>query len=56
MPTMDAYPKKKRFELAKTAFIHTTHYDSAISTYLANLETDDIFGDMLTFVFRRRIR
>ena len=45
--------EEKRFELAKTAFIHTTHYDSAISTYLANLETDDIFGDMLTFRFQK---
>lgn len=43
----------ERFELAKTAFLHTAHYDSAISTYLANLETDGEFGDVLTLRFQK---
>jgi len=42
-----------RFELAKTAFLHTAHYDSAISTYLANLETDGEFGNVLTLCFQK---
>ena len=42
-----------RFELAKTAFLHTAHYDNAISTYLANLETDGEFGDTLTLRFQK---
>ncbi|MDE0088115.1 MAG: bifunctional phosphoribosylaminoimidazolecarboxamide formyltransferase/IMP cyclohydrolase [Candidatus Poribacteria bacterium] len=42
-----------RFELAKTAFLHTAHYDSAISTYLANLETDGEFGNVLTLRFQK---
>ena len=43
----------RRFELAKTAFIHTAHYDSAISTYLANLETGEEFSDVLTLRFQK---
>lgn len=42
-----------RFELAKTAFLHTAHYDNAISTYLANLETDEEFSDVLTLRFQK---
>ncbi len=42
-----------RFELAKTAFLHTAHYDNAISTYLANLETDGDFGDVLTLRYQK---
>ncbi|MDE0314159.1 MAG: bifunctional phosphoribosylaminoimidazolecarboxamide formyltransferase/IMP cyclohydrolase [Candidatus Poribacteria bacterium] len=42
-----------RFELAKTAFLHTAHYDNAISTYLSNLETDGEFGNFLTFRFQK---
>jgi phosphoribosylaminoimidazolecarboxamide formyltransferase/IMP cyclohydrolase len=42
-----------RFELAKTAFLHTAHYDSAISIYLANLETDGDFSDVLTLRFQK---
>ena len=42
-----------RFELAKTAFLHTAHYDSVVSTYLANLETDGKFGDVLTLRFQK---
>ncbi|MBI1930336.1 bifunctional phosphoribosylaminoimidazolecarboxamide formyltransferase/IMP cyclohydrolase, partial [Candidatus Poribacteria bacterium] len=30
-----------RFRLAKAAFAHTTHYDAAISRYLANLDAPD---------------
>ncbi len=40
--------QERRFELAKMAFQHTAHYDSAISTYLSNLDCDDEFGDVLT--------
>ncbi len=42
-----------RFELAKKAFLHTAHYDSAISTYLVNLENDDGFGDALTLHYHK---
>lgn len=42
-----------RFELAKSAFYHTAHYDSAISTYLANLESEDDFADSLTLQFQK---
>ena len=42
-----------RFELAKTAFLHTAHYDNAISTYLTNLETDGEFSDILTLRFQK---
>ena len=42
-----------RFELAKRAFLHTAHYDNAISTYLSNLETDGEFGNVLTFRFQK---
>ena len=37
-----------RYKLAKTAFLHTAKYDNAISTYLANLDTDEEFAEMLT--------
>ncbi len=42
-----------RFELAKTAFIHTAHYDNAISTYLANLQSDGEFGDVLNLRYQK---
>ena len=42
-----------RFELAKTAFFHTAQYDSAISTYLANLQSDEEFDDVLTLRFQK---
>ena len=45
--------EERRFELARAAFIHTAQYDSAIATYLANLETDAEFADMLTLRFRK---
>ena len=31
--------EEKRFELAKKAFAHTAHYDTAIATYLANVDS-----------------
>ncbi len=40
--------QERRFELAKMAFQHTAQYDNVISTYLANLDSDDEFGDVLT--------
>ena len=45
--------EERRFELARAAFIHTAQYDSAIATYLANLDTDAEFADMLTLRFRK---
>ena len=45
--------KERRFALASAAFIHTAQYDSAIATYLANLEADDEFADMLTLRFQK---
>ena len=42
-----------RFELAKTAFLHTAQYDNAISTYLANLQSDEEFGNVLTLRFQK---
>ena len=42
-----------RFTLAKSAFIHTAHYDNAISTYLANLENDDEFGNVLSIQYQK---
>lgn len=42
-----------RFELAKSAFLHTAQYDIAISTYLANLGNDDEFRDVLTHSYHK---
>lgn len=42
-----------RFELAKTAFLHTAHYDKVISTYLANLDTNDKFSNTLTLQYHK---
>ncbi len=42
-----------RFELAKTAFLHTAHYDRAISTYLANLDNDDKFSNTRTLQYHK---
>jgi len=42
-----------RFELAKQAFFHTSHYDNAISNYLDNLENDDGFGETLTVRYHK---
>ena len=42
-----------RFELAKTAFLHTAHYDRAISTYLANLDNNDEFSNTLSLQYHK---
>ncbi len=42
-----------RFELAKSAFRHSAHYDSAISTYLANLENDGEFDNVLSLQYHK---
>ena len=46
---------ERRFELAKTAFAHTAHYDTAIADYLANIDSqsDDEFADRLTLHFKK---
>ena len=36
-----AVSAETQFRLAKAAFVHTAHYDAAISRYLANLDADD---------------
>ena len=41
-----------RFRLAKAAFAHTAHYDTAISRYLANLAAQDAdFPDLLNLQY-----
>lgn len=45
--------EESRFDLAKTAFIHTAHYDNAISTYLTNLDCNDEFGNVLTLRYQK---
>ncbi|MXV78495.1 bifunctional phosphoribosylaminoimidazolecarboxamide formyltransferase/IMP cyclohydrolase [Candidatus Poribacteria bacterium] len=45
--------EERRFGLAKTAFLHTAHYDSAIATYLTNTENRDEFDDVLTLTYRK---
>ena len=42
-----------RFELAKSAFLHTAHYDKAISSYLANLENDGEFDNVLSLQYHK---
>ncbi|MCZ6679532.1 MAG: bifunctional phosphoribosylaminoimidazolecarboxamide formyltransferase/IMP cyclohydrolase [Candidatus Poribacteria bacterium] len=43
-----------RFRLAKAAFVHTAHYDGAISRYLANLaESDADFPEILDLRFEK---
>lgn len=44
---------KLRFELAKSAFLHTAQYDKAISTYLANLVNEDEFSDVLALSYHK---
>ena len=54
----------RRFELAKAAFAHTAHYDTAIANYLANVDSvrsraihrpsiDNEFADNLTLHFKK---
>ena len=50
--------EERRFELAKAAFAHTAHYDTAIATYLANVDsvgssTEDDFQETLTLHFKK---
>lgn len=46
--------EERRFELAKAAFAHTAQYDSAISAYLANVDSQpDEFSDSLTLRFKK---
>ncbi len=44
----------RRFELAKAAFAHTAHYDTAIAAYLADVDSQpDEFADNLTLRFKK---
>jgi phosphoribosylaminoimidazolecarboxamide formyltransferase/IMP cyclohydrolase len=46
--------EERRFELAKVAFAHTAKYDTAISTYLANVGSEpDEFSPDLTVRFQK---
>jgi len=46
-----------RFRLAKAAFAHTAHYDSAISGYLANLDGADVeFSEVLNLRYQKTQR
>ena len=46
--------EERRFELAKAAFAHTAHYDTAIATYLTSQEVpSDEFADNLTLHFKK---
>ena len=56
--------EERRFELAKAAFAHTAHYDTAIANYLTNMDSvrsraihrpsiDNEFADNLTFHFKK---
>ncbi len=46
--------EEQRFELAKAAFAYTATYDSAISTYLGNVDSQtDEFASELTFHFKK---
>ncbi|MCG9128097.1 bifunctional phosphoribosylaminoimidazolecarboxamide formyltransferase/IMP cyclohydrolase [Candidatus Poribacteria bacterium] len=42
-----------RFELAKSAFLHTAHYDSAISNYLTNLDSNEDIDNFLTLHYEK---
>ena len=46
--------EERRFELAKKAFAHTAHYDTAIAAYLANVDSQpDEFAADLTLRFKK---
>ena len=51
--------EERRFELAKAAFAHTAHYDTAIATYLIDDDSDrevdetDAFAGNLTLHFKK---
>ena len=46
--------EKRRFALAKAAFAHTAHYDTAIAAYLAGVDSEpDEFAPDLTLRFKK---
>ncbi|RKU14945.1 bifunctional phosphoribosylaminoimidazolecarboxamide formyltransferase/inosine monophosphate cyclohydrolase [Candidatus Poribacteria bacterium] len=46
--------EERRFELAKKAFAHTAHYDTAIAAYLADIDSQpDEFATDLTLRFKK---
>ena len=50
--------EERRFELAKAAFAHTAHYDTAIAAYLTDdsgrgVDETDVFADNLTLHFKK---
>ena len=46
--------EERRFELAKVAFAHTAHYDTAIAAYLADVDSQpDEFATDLTLRFKK---
>ena len=46
--------EERRFELAKAAFTHTAHYDTAIAAYLTNIDSEpDEFAADLTLRFNK---
>ena len=46
--------EERRFALGKAAFAHTAHYDAAIATYLANVDSQpDEFATDLTLHFKK---
>ena len=46
--------EERRFELAKKAFTHTAHYDTAIAAYLADIDSQpDEFATDLTLRFKK---
>ncbi len=50
--------EERRFELAKAAFAHTAHYDTAIAAYLTDdsgrgVDETDAFADNLTLHFKK---
>ena len=46
--------EERRFELAKAAFAHTAHYDTAIAAYLADIDSQlDEFATDLTLRFKK---
>ena len=46
--------EERRFALAKAAFAHTAHYDAAIATYLADVDSQpDEFATDLTLRFKK---
>lgn len=44
---------ERRFKLAKSAFIHTAHYDNAISKYLTDLDSNEKFGNLQSLHYQK---